>query len=283
MTSALPGITPVPVNQTTTPDKLLKANSVLDQIMDRMTTANEVKYLKTLIYCRPGIGKTSFCATPYDIGLNPVIYDIDGTTVTLAKHSKWATTIPVLNYKSEFQLEKIMEELIKGNLQQRILEERNYDMKVFCIDSLTQFQTNSLKTQLRAQLGVTSDTETLLTRYLTTDMNWPANTQYMEDVITRIAKIDMHVIVTCHVKMEKDTSSGLEAYRTRPDLTTKVYQALNRWANVIGYLEKDGEDRRTLRISPTKLIDAKSHIGGPPVLTNPTFQSLLNLKDGKPA
>ena len=267
MTSAVPGLT---LNETTTPEqRLIKADKILDEISARITTPEELNKLKVLIYCRPGIGKTWFGAS----APTPCFYDVDGTTVSLQKHPEYRK-IPIIPYVSEYQGEMVIEKVAEGKLWP--------DRETFVFDSATIFQNKSLSNQLRAQLGIrpnTVDMQSMLTRYLSTDMNWPANTQYIQDVVARLDKIvDKHVIVTAHFKSEKDNSTGVDRWLIRPDITNKAYQAFARWANVIGYMEVIGE-KRTLRILPTPTIDAKSHIGGPPVIENPTFQSLLDIKE----
>lgn len=274
MTEAVPGLL-VP---TSLREKVEKADTVLDGIMGRVTTPNEIKYLKTLIYARPGMGKTTFCGR----APNPFIYDIDETAVTLQQDPSTAE-VPTLTYKSEYQLEQTIQRMIDGSLEERVLKEKGKAIDTYSFDSFTVFQVKSLKTQIRAQLGGINDKEvtSYLTKYLSSDFNWNANTQYLEDIITQISKVEKDVIITCHLKREKDQTSSVDQWLLRPDLTNKVYTALSRWANIIGYMEYDpGGDKRTLRIKPTRLIDAKTHIGGPDVISNPTYQKLLEIKKG---
>lgn len=278
MTIAVPGIATVDettptgnINTSTTPsEKLIKSDKILEGLQARITTPDEIRHLKCLIYCRPGIGKTWFGAS----APNPCFYDVDGTTISLSSHPVYSK-IPIIPYVNEYQGEMVL---------QKIAEEKLWpDKESFVFDSGTVFQTKSLKAQLRIQLGIRDDKElnSMLSRYLSGDMNWPANTQYMEDIVARLDRIkNKHVIVTAHVKLEKDSSTGVERLLTRPDITAKAYQSFARWANVIGYMDVIGE-KRTLRILPSPNIDAKSHIGGPAVINDPTFQSLLDIKEKK--
>jgi len=274
MTSPIPGVSPQqelqPVNSIAPITKLEKADSILEGIVARITTAEELKFLKVLIYCRPGIGKTWFGAS----APSPFIYDIDDTTVSLQKHSVYSK-IPIIPYISEYQAEMVLTRTAENKLFP--------DKKSFVFDSSTIFQNKSLKSQLRTQLGIRDDSqlESMLTRYLSADQNWIANTQYMEDIVAKLSKIkNKHVIVTAHIKKEKDNSTGVDRFFTRPDITNKAYQAFARWANIIGFLEVIG-DKRTLQIQPSVTIDAKSHIGGPAVIENPSFQSLLDIMERK--
>jgi len=271
MTVAVPGISAPEISTPAT--RLATADKVLDDLLAKITTPDEIEFLKVLVYCRPGIGKTWFGAS----APNPCIYDVDGTTVSLKQHPTYRH-IPVIPYTSEYQGEMLLS---------RIAEKKIWaDKDSFVFDSMTIFQNKSLKTQLRTQLGIRDDSremQSFITRYLAGDQNWVANTQYMEDVAARLDRIKgKHVIVTAHIKTEKDTSSGIDRQLIRPDITNKAYQSFARWANVIGFLEVVGE-KRTLRILPSPTIDAKSHIGGPAVIENPTFQSLLDIKEKKAA
>ena len=270
MTSAVPGLTSTPPIQQ--PEaRLVVADKVLEDLKKRITTPDEIRHLKVLIYCRPGIGKTWFGAS----APNPCFYDIDGTTVSLEQNPLYAK-IPVIPYVSPFQGEMVLAKIASEDLWP--------EKESFVFDSATMFQNKSLKSQLRTQLGIRDDTkemQSMLTRYLSSEMNWVANTQYMEDVVARLDMIkNKNVIVTAHIKTEKDDSTGVTRQLIRPDITNKAYQSFARWANVIGFLEVVGE-KRTLRILPTTTIDAKSHIGGPPLIENPTFQSLLDIKEKK--
>jgi AAA domain-containing protein len=271
VSAPVPGLfTPPPVTTIPAVDKVTKTDKILDGIMSRITTPAEIKRLKVVVYCRPGLGKTTFGAS----APKPCFLDIDDTTVSLQQNPAYRD-IPVLPYVSEYQAEMVVQKLIEGALWP--------DRESFVFDSATVFQNKSLKTQIRTSLGIRdeSQVDSMLTRYLSADTNYNANTQYLEDMIAKISKIqDKHVIITAHVKKDKDSSTGIDRYFTRPDLTNKAYQALARWANVIGYLEVVGE-KRTLQIQPSVTIDAKSHIGGPAIINNPTFQSLLDIMEGK--
>jgi hypothetical protein len=272
MTSAVPGVVSTPPQGiVSTPEtRLVKADKILESLRERVTTPGEIEFLKVLVYCRTGLGKTWFGAS----APKPCFYDVDGTTVSLQQNPAYSD-IPVIPYVSEYQGEMLIEKIAANQWWE--------DRQTFVFDSATMFQNKSLKSQIRTQLGIRSgnETESMLTRYLSGDMDWVANTQYMEDVVARLDKIKgKHVIVTCHVKSEKDTSSGIDRWLLRPDITNKAYQSFSRWANVIGYIDVIGE-KRTMRILPSPTIDAKSHIGGPPLIENPTFQSLLDIKEKK--
>jgi AAA domain len=271
MTTAVPGLNLTPPPDPTT--RLAKADSVLESLRARITTAQEIEFLKIVVYCRPGIGKTWFAAS----APNPCGYDVDGTIVSLEKHPEYRK-IPWIPYKSPYQGEMVLAKVASGDLWP--------EKESFIFDSATVFQNKSLKEQLRTSLGLkegSNEMESMLTRYLTGDTNWIANTNYMEDVVARLDKIkNKHVIVTAHIKTEKDDSTGVTRQLIRPDITMKAYQSFARWANIIGFMDVVGE-KRTMRILPSPSIDAKSHIGGPAVIENPTFQSLLNIKEtGKP-
>jgi hypothetical protein len=83
----------------------------------------------------------------------------------------------------------------------------------------------------------------------------------------------MHVIVTCHVKEEKDDSTG--RLLVRPNLTPKLAGTLAGIFDVVGYMQLDN-DTAKLQVHPTNTVTAKTRIGGlPPIIENPTFSDLL--------
>jgi hypothetical protein len=253
--------------------QIKQADDILDMLMSRISTPADIEFLKVCVYCRTGIGKTTFCAS----GPNPLIYDIDDTTVSLNNIAKYRNT-PRLPYRSPYQFEMLLDKFIEGKFPQ---------YKTFSVDSLTIFQNKSLKDQLRTQLGIIKDDKdaalkatlqgkSMLDSYLNLKVDYNANTQYMEDIFARLDAIPGHVILTCHLKNEKDEHTG--AISVRPDLSPKVYQSLCRWSNIIGHLEVNG-NTRTLQIRPDRNVDAKSHIGGPKFIENPTFDSLLKIAE----
>jgi hypothetical protein len=241
------------------------SSSIVDVINSRITVPGSMPWLKVGIYSRPGIGKTFFGAS----GPKPIIFDVDQTTVSLDTDARYRET-PVLHYKSAIGSETVFNEFKKGNFPQ---------FQTFTLDSFSVFAARSITDLIRLQLGITDDSsqmESMLTRYMNTDIDYITHTQYMADILNKLDQLESHVIITCHLKEVIDANKNVHL---RPDLSPRVYAAFSRWCNVLGYLDID-RGQRTLRIRPTYLIDAKTHLGnkGPDIIKDPTFESLLAIQ-----
>jgi len=123
--------------------------------------------------------------------------------------------------------------------------------------------------------------------------DWPSyrlsQNKVRRAITSLVATAHKHVILTSHARNEKDKSGVI---RTTLDMPRAVRGDLTRVCHLVGYLtaevvpDPNGEGvkyRRRMQVHPTRLITAKSRIGGlPVVIDNPDLKEIVNhwLKSG---
>lgn len=262
--------TPGIVSETVTSEAFAAAqaesDSILDAIMSRIgdITAQD-EYLKILVYGDPGVGKTVFTATSPDW----LMVNIEKGGKVLKNHRDLiGPNCQGLEYKSIFQLEQLLKYLKQDAEPLR-------KFKTVVIDSFSELQ----KRDLDEIVKVEASKDASRNKFLPIGPDYNINTEHMRVIASDLRDLDRHVIVTCHVKEEKDGDSG--AILRRPNLTPKLAGTLAGIFDLVGYYARsvgpDGKEVRTLQVQPTARVVAKTRIGGlPAILENPTFQVLLD-------
>lgn len=234
-----------------------KSNPVLDALLSRLTTPQGVQYRKILVYGNPGVGKTTFAAQ----APSPLILDVERGTTSLASNPETSelASVSVLPYVSLTQVEGLIRELAK--------KPESLPYETLVIDSFSELQKRSLDALLTNLSGSA--------RYIPDGPKYNENTNHLRSIATRLADLNMHIVVVCHAK-EDTTDSGV-AY-TRPDLTPKLSNSLLGIFDVVAYMtsrrSKDGTVIRRLIVEPTDNIVAKNRLGLPAQILNPTFTDL---------
>lgn len=241
-----------------------EADEVLSKLMARISPVGESnKYRKVLIYGDPGTGKTVFTAS----APSPLIVDVERGTSSITNHPELSNAA-VLEFRSVAQLELLIAKLGEGALP---------EYQTIVIDSFSELQ----KRDLDDILGAAAKSDASRNKYLPTGPDYNVNTEHMRRVAASLRDLNRHVIVTCHVKEEKDDSTG--RLLVRPNLTPKLAGTLAGMFDVVGYMSITGQGEsavRTLQVHPTVKVTAKTRVGGLlPVIENPTFTSLF--KDAK--
>lgn len=231
---------------------------LLDGIMARVAPPNITnKFLRMLVYGDPGVRKTSFCAT----APTPLIYETDtGGSESLLNRPETSQTL-VLPFKSTAQLNG-------ANGQPGLLDSilnndpRLAHIETLVIDTYTMYQAKDL-----AEIPRTGDGKP----------NYLVNTENLKLLTDKLRNIPMHLILTAHVKEEKDQTTGV--ILRRPDLTPKVSQAVIAMMGIIGYMTLDG-DNWQLQLQPSPGVAAKCRVGGLPAsLPNPDFNTILTARN----
>lgn len=121
--------------------------------------------------------------------------------------------------------------------------------------------------------------------------DWPAyrlNQNRVRRAITSlVATAHKHIVLTSHARHEKDKAGVI---RLTPDMPQAVRNDLTRVCHLVGYLTADVVQtesgvryRRKMQVHPTRLVTAKSRIGGlPVVIDDPNLGEIVNrwLKSG---
>jgi phage nucleotide-binding protein len=242
-----------------------EADEVLDALMARISDVDEMSsYRNLLLYGNPGTGKTVFCATaPGKVLLLAV--EAAGP-LSLRNHPEYAKNTRVMEFKSVRQLELLLDKMEEK-------PEVFAEYETLVIDSFSELQQNDLDDIVKK--AAASDASR--NKFLPTGPDYNINTEHMRMIGTKLERLNKNIILTCHVKEEKDESTG--RLLIRPNLTPKLARTMAGKFDVVAYLNINGtgdEAVRSLQVHPAGNVTAKSRIGGlPPVIENPTWDALF--------
>lgn len=244
--------------------KVAEADSILDKLLGAISDVDEaIPYRKMLLYANFGTGKTVFCAT----APRPLIVAVEPTgTLSLLNHPDLKDKCKVMQFKSVVQLELLLDKMIE--------KPEAFD---FCdtlvIDSFSELQ----KWDLDDIVAKAAKTDASRNKFLPIGPDYNINTEHMRQLAGKLERVNKHVIITCHVKEEKDESTG--RILVRPNLTPKLAGTLGGKFDIVGYMSMQGSGEnavRTLQCHPTPTVMAKTRIGSlPAIVENPTFESVF--------
>lgn len=264
-TTVEPSASVADVTESHTPEsfeaKVAEADSILDALMSRITTVdNKSKYLKILVYGNPGTGKTVFTAT----APSPLIIDVEKGAHSINNHPQLMRA-KALEYKSLFQVEQLIKYLAADTPQLS-------EFKTIVVDSFSELQKRDLDAIVTEEAAKDANRN----KFLPLGPDYNVNTEHMRMIASALRDLDRHIIVTCHVKEEKDETTG--RILKRPNLTPKLAGTLAGIFDVVGYMATSGAGEntvRTLQVHPTADVTAKTRIGNlPAVIENPTFDAI---------
>lgn len=244
--------------------RIVEADSILDKLLGAISDVDEaIPYRKMLLYAQFGTGKTVFCAT----APKPLIIAVEPTgTLSLLNHPELKEKCKVMQFKSVVQLELLLDKMLEKPEAFEFCE-------TVVIDSFSELQ----KFDLDDVVAKAARMDASRNKYLPIGPDYNVNTEHMRQIAGKLERINKHVIVTCHVKEEKDENSG--RVLVRPNLTPKLAGTLAGKFDVVAYMAMTGsgdEVTRTLQCHPTATVMAKTRIGGlPPTVENPTFDVLF--------
>lgn len=236
-------------------------DDILAALMARIAPVTEAPtYRKVMVYGPPGTGKTTLAAT----APKPLLVDIERGTMSLL-NDKTLLGVDVLEFKSVKQLELLIQKLAEGAFGNKY--------ETLIIDSFSELQKRDLDDTLQAASRIDASRN----KFLPTGPDYNMNTEHMRQIASGLRDLPMNVVVTSHVKEEKDDSTG--RLLVRPNLTPKLSGTMTGIFDIVGYLTITGSGDsavRSLQVHPTDKITAKTRVGGlPPVIENPTFNSIF--------
>lgn len=240
-----------------------EADSILDALMSRITTVeHKSKYLKVLLYGNPGTGKTVLSAT----APSPLIIDVEKGAYSINNHPSLRHA-KALEFKSIYQVEQLIKFLAADAPQLA-------EFKTIVVDSFSELQKRDLDEVVAAEAAKDSSRN----KYLPIGADYNVNTEHMRMIASSLRDLDRHIVVTCHVKEDKDDNTG--RILKRPNLTPKLAGTLAGIFDVVAYMSTTivgDKTVRTLQVHPTADVTAKTRIGNlPSVIENPSFDILYN-------
>lgn len=240
-----------------------EADEVLNALLSKITDVdNHNPYLRVMIYGDPGVGKTVFTAT----APSPLIIDIEDGAKSIKNHPALKDKVKALKFKSIPQVEALIQYLKDDH-------PAFSEYETVTVDSFSDLQKRDLDNIVREA----AKTDASRDRYLPTGPDYNINTEHLRQFATDLRAIKKHIIITCHVKEEKDGVTG--RILVRPNLTPKLAGTLAGMFDLVGYMSLTGSGEntvRTLQVHPTPSVTAKTRLGSlPAVMENPTFDDLL--------
>ena len=242
-----------------------EVDNIMAALLGRIAPVEDATpYRKLMLFGPFGVGKTVFCAT----APMPLIVAVEPTgPLSIGNHPDLKAKTKVFEFKSLYQLETLLDKMI----------EKPEAFKAICqtliIDSFSELQKWDLDDIVTKAAAVDASRN----KFLPTGPDYNINTEHLRQVASKLERIPFHVIITCHVKEEKDEATGV--VRMRPNLTPKLAGTLAGKFDVVAYMAINGQGDqavRTLQIGPTNTVMAKTRIGNLPlILDNPTFDSLF--------
>jgi AAA domain len=229
-------------------------SALLDTIIP---DAENIPYFRGVIYGAEGSTKTVTACT---VGTRVLLIETDpGGSVSLFNHPEIYRKVTRMRFEGLSQIQAIAE-----NINDSVFDK--YDTLV--IDTVSQMVSHDLDVVTKSRLERKKIDEEV--------PDWPAyrlNQNKVRRAITHLAaNARKHIVMTSHSRAEKD-KSGLT--RTTLDMPQAVRQDITRICHLVGYMTADIIEtnegiayRRQMQVHPTKLIVAKSRIGGLPVVIN---------------
>jgi len=113
--------------------------------------------------------------------------------------------------------------------------------------------------------------------------DWPSyrlNQDRVRRAFTPLMRVQKHIVMTSHTKEAKDKSN---IAKMTPDMPQAVRNHLTRMCHLVGYITAEQSEReeeaiytRRMQVHPTRLVTAKSRIGGlPVVIDNPDLREIV--------
>jgi hypothetical protein len=227
-------------------------------ILDEAEDVHEVpKHLFTVLYGAPGVGKTIAAARTANKSL---IFAGEKSFVSLSQFPE--IQAKSIQSKGFAHCTKLIAELYENP--------QDYDH--FIIDTVDDLVRRKLKDQ-RAKVQFKRGHEDISSLE---DYNLLNN--HMAELISRLAMLPISVSVISHDRIPDPQAYGKGDRLLRPSLPFKVFESLNGYANVVGYMQMKKvkanntvEYRRVISVQSTDEYSAKNHLKLPANVTDDTF------------
>lgn len=243
----------VPVPEDAPSAKPTSTDPILSKLLARISKPEVLSQkLKAMIYGAPGVGKTHFCASAGNV----LLIDIDSGARTLVGSSN----VDVLEYVSIEQVEAVVEYLKRDDPAFA-----KYDTIAF--DTITQLQMKAIDSLLKKK----SNTAGVPIYKADWDI-YGEVTQRLRSLMLDFRDINKNLILTAHVKEDKDPLTDL--MMLRPDLTPKLAATVAGLFDIVGYMRIDAKGVRQLQVQPSKTVLAKTRVNLPKEITSPTWASI---------
>lgn len=225
-------------------------------LLDEATSVAEVpKHLFSVIWGPPGVGKTILSARTAN---KTLILTDEKAAVSLSQFPEFADTVKVIRLKDYAHATAIISELYKGD----------HDYDHFMIDTFDGLIRKKLKEQ-RKKVQFNRGHEDINSLE---DYNLLNN--HMFDFIGRLAMLPISVTLTSHDRIPDEKSYGKGDRLLRPSIPFRVFECLNGYANVVGYMsmrKHEGKLIRTIALQANDVYEAKNHLKLGPLISDEKY------------
>jgi len=236
----------------------------------------EQGFLKLLIFGESGVGKTVLASTAALVpSMSPMLFlNIEGGLLSAQKQAP-RLKLPKGSIKS-LRLNKFLDiEPIYNTLA-----DSEHSFRTVVIDSLTELQKCSMEQIMRdvARKDATRDLD------IPAQRDWGKTIEQIRRVVRGFRDLDMHVIMTCLAKEDKDELTG--EVKVRPDLPGKLAGQVPAFFDEVFYMYnavKEDPKNENANIVTRHLLTANAgkYIGKdrsgnlPLMLENPTLEDVV--------
>jgi len=225
-------------------------------LLDEATSLGEIpNHLFSVIWGPPGVGKTILSARTANKTL--LITD-ERAHVSLKQFPEYADTVKQIPFSSYDHLTRLVMELYKG--------EHDYDhLMIDTFDGVIRKKLKEQRKKVQFNRGH-EDINSL------EDYNLLNN--HMFDLISRLAMLPISVTLTSHDRIPDEKSYGKGDRLLRPSIPFRIFECLNGYANVVGYMsmrKREGKQVRTIALQANDTYEAKNHLKLGPLVTDEEF------------
>lgn len=225
-------------------------------ILDEATSVGDVpKHLITTLYSAPGVGKTIMAARTAN---KTLLVTDERASVSLSQFPELAATVDVINIRNYGQFMKVIQELYK--------DPRSYDhLQIDTLDGIVRMKLKEQRQKVQFNRGH-EDINSL------EDYNLLNN--HMFNMISNLAQLPLSVTLTSHDRIPDQQSYVKGDRLLRPSIPFRVFECLNGYTNVVGYMYMSKGDRR-VALQANDKFEAKNHLRMPTSLSDDEFVSTI--------
>lgn len=240
----------------------------------------EAGLAKVLLYGEPGSTKTTEAFSVGDRVLG-IIADPNGYE-SLYNHPELGLTtgrIELIHYKGLSQLEAIAQAIVEGHPDFKefdtIVPDTTSNMVSLDLDLIT-------KVQVAKKSNLPEPEKFDFEKHMRGVYNQDAFRA--RNAFLKLFLAPVNVIATAHVRYLRDTKNPDTIIKIVPKFPPEVMSAITSFTTLVGYMKAEAKINkeqqvryvRTLQVHPTHNVEAKTRIGGLPlVISNPSLKKII--------
>lgn len=229
-------------------------------LLDDGVPCEEVpKHLVTVLYGVPGVGKTIMAARTAN---KTALFTNERSHVSLSQFPEISNTVKIYRVDSFDQLTKYVSELYSTD--------HGFDHAMIdTLDGIVKMKLREQRRKVAFKRGH-DDISSL------EDYNLLNN--HMESFFETLTRIPISVTLTSHDRIPDDKSYAKGDRVVRPSIPFRVFESLNGYANVVGYVQMQKINGELTRVVSTQSNDehaAKNHLLLKPLTTDDKFVEVI--------